>query len=326
MDSDKQKASPQSSDNNKPMSRLQVYRNLIVIGILNLFQYSATNPTNALITSTAGKTLGSITFFLNFFFTATFSLLSIPVLKSRVKEKEILWINNIALITFTIGNLYISYYTLIPASFFHGFAIANTFVTSLVYVKKLAAHYAEAYKLNSTTVISLFGGILLGLVRAGFFLGNATASVILTILQPERMHSDDFIGNDDNGTIFTIDDINGTKNYTNSDGQCHTNDDAIEFTVLTMYVLRGVIIIYSLLALLTTAFLDDFDKYQQNKCVLTVKEKITDVIKLLWPSIKSAAIMVVNKKMFLTIPLFITIGVTNGFMYASYAKASWLQL
>ena len=315
MDSDKQKASPHY---NKPMSRLQVYKNLIVIGILNLFQYSATNPTNALITSTAGKTLGSITFFLNFFFTATFSLLSIPVLKSRVKEKEILWTNNIALIIYSIGNLYISYYTLIPASFFHGFAIAMTFVTSLVYIKKLATHYAEVYKLNNTTVISLSGGILYGFLRGGFFLGNTTAAVILTILQP-----DDVIGDDNNGTNFT-DDINDTRNYTNSDEQCHTNDDAIEFTVLTMYVLRGVIIGYSFLALLTTAFLDDFDKYQQNKCVLTVKEKITDVIKLLWPSIKSATKTFANKKMFLTIPLFTTIGVTNGFMYASYAKASWL--
>ena len=140
MDSYEEKTFSQSSDANKTMSRLQVYKNLMLIGIMNLLQYSATIPTNALVMSTAGKTLGYTAYSLNYFFSAIFVLLSIPALNSQIKEKEILCINNVSLIIFTIGNLYISYYTLIPASFFHGLSTAMAFITSAVYVNKLAVH------------------------------------------------------------------------------------------------------------------------------------------------------------------------------------------
>ena len=331
MDYDEEKAIPQLSNSNKPMSKLQVYKNLLLIGLLNVLQYSATNSTNALITSTAGKTLGNIVYCLNYFFSAVFSLLSIAVLLSRIKEKEILWISNIALVVFTVANLHVSYYTLIPASFFHGFAVAMAFVTSLVYVNKLAVHYAETYKLDNDGTISLFGGMLFGFSLAGYLVGNGTTAGILTVLKSENHGDANSTGSDNLHANYTnVGDVNSTLysdiNYTNSDEDCQTNDGAIEFTVLTESVLRGAIIIYSILALLTTAFIDDFDKYHRIKLVITFREKITEVIGLLWPSIKSAAKVAIKKKMCLTFPLFLTIAVSNGFIFASYTKASWLWI
>ena len=138
------------------MSKLQIYKNLLH-GCRNTKSFpllSNYNPTNALVTSTAGKTLGNITYSLNYLFSTVFTLLSIPVLNSQIrKRKGVLWINNVALIIFTTGNLYTSYYTLIPASIFHRFVIAMACVALLV-VNKLAVYYAEVYTLNSKSVYS----------------------------------------------------------------------------------------------------------------------------------------------------------------------------
>ena len=328
MDYDEEKTTSQFSNSNKAMSKLQVYKNLFLIGLLNLFQYSATNSTNALITSTAGKTLGNIIYCLNYFFSAVFSLLSISVLNSRIREKEILWISNIALVIFTVANLHISYYTLIPASFFHGFAVAMAFVTSLVYVNKLAVHYAETYKLDNDSTISFFGGMLFSFSLAGYLVGNGTTAGILTLLKSENNGDANNTGSDNLHANYTNSgDVKGTlTNYTNSDEDCQTIDDAIEFTVLTESILRGAIIMYSILALLTTILIDNFDKHHRIKLLLTFREKITEVIGLLWPSIKSTAKAATKKKMCLTFPLFLTIAVSNGFIFASYTKASWLWI
>jgi len=312
-ENEEQASSQSASDSDKLMSRLQVYKNLVVVGMLSLFQYSATNPTNALVTSTAGKTLGNIAYSLNYLFSAVFILLSIPVLNSRIKEKEILWMNNVALIIFTIGNVYISYYTLIPASIFHGMSVAMACVTSLVYVNKLAVHYAEVYKLDSKSIISFFGGIYIAFALAGYLVGNSTAAGIISLLKSKDI-------DDINNTFYDTNLINSTMNFTGSDKECHTNDDAVELTFLAEIVLRGAIIAYSVLALLTTAFLDDFDKYYRIKYVLTLREKVNEVTQLLWPRLKSTAKVAMKKKMCLTSPLFVTIGVTNGFIIASYTK------
>lgn len=314
MDTDEQKT-PTSSDHGKTMTRLEVYKNLLVIGFINLFQYSVTNPTNALVTSTAGKTLGNVAYSLNYLLACLFTVLSIPILNSRVKEKETLYMNNVALVIFAICNLYISYYTLIPASFFHGMSVAMAYMVSLVYVNKLAVRYAEAYKLNTKSVISFFSGVMVGFSLVGYLVGNSTAAAILTLLKSEDNSDSDF-----NITSADDDASLNVTNATDSDKECRTNDEAIEFTDLTEGVLRGAIITYSILALLTTTFLDDFDKYDRIKYVLTVKEKVTSVIRLLWPSLRSIAEVAIKKNMLLTIPLFLMIGISNGFIFSSYTK------
>ena len=311
IDEEKTSSSSDGTIDGKAMSRVQVYKNLLVIGFMNMFQYSVVNPTNALVTSAAGKTLGNVAYSLNYLFSCVFTVLSILVLNSRVKEKEILYVNNIALVIFAICNWHISYYTLISASVFHGISVAMAYVVSLVYINKLAVHYAEEYKLNAKSVISFFSGIMVGFTLVGYLTGNGTAAIVLTFLK-----SGDDSDNDSNLTI------SDNVTNTNSDGDCQTNDDAVEFTVLTGSVLRGAIIAYSVLALLTTMFLDDFDKYHRIKLVLTLREKISEVIIILWPSIKYIAKVGINKKLCATYPLFLAIGISNGFIFSSYTKAS----
>ena len=319
MDTVEEKTSVNSSG--RAMSRLQVYKNLLVIGVMNMLQYSVTNPTNALVTSTAGKTLGNVAYSLNYLNACVFTVMSIPVLNSQVKEKEVLWINNVALVIFAICNWYISYFTLVPASFFHGLSVAMAYMVSLVYINKLAVHYAEEFKLSTKKVISLFSGIMVGFSLLGYVIGNGTASLVLTLLKSE----DDEDDTNSNLTSSNNGNLNltfVTKNYSSSDEGCQTNDDAIEFTVLTASILRGLIVGYSVLALLSTAFLDDFDKYHRIKLVLTQREKISEIVRLLWPSLKHIVKVGTKKKMYSTYPLFISVGISNGFIFSSYTKVS----
>ena len=308
MNINEEKISPTADETSdgKAMSRVQVYKNLLVIGLMNMFQYSVTNPTNALVTSAAGKTLGNVAYSLNYLFSCVFTVLSIPVLDSQVKEKETLYVNNIALVIFAMCNWHLSYYTLIPASVFHGVSVAMAYLVSLVYVNKLAVHYAKEYKLNTKGVISFFSGIMVGFSLVGYLTGNGTVALVLTFLK-----SEDDNGSESNSTV--------SDNMTDS-RDCQTNDDAVEFTVLTGNVLRGAIVAYSILALLTTMFLDDFDKYYQIKLILTLREKTTEVFRLLWPSIKHIAVVGIKRKLCATFPLFLAIGISNGFIFSSYTK------
>ena len=167
---------------------------------------------------------------------------------------------------------------------------------------------------------------MLAFSLVGYLLGNGTTSGILTLLKSESNNGPSANGNISDLNVNETDLINNAINYTNSDDDsdedCYTNDDAIEFTVLTESVLRGIIVTYSILALLTTLLLDNFDKYYRIKYVLTLQEKVLEVIKLLWPSIKSTFKVATKKKMFLSFPLFLTIAVANGFIFATYTKAS----
>jgi len=296
------------------MSKVTVYKNLLIIGLINLFQYSATNPTNSLVTSVAGKTPGNIVYSFNYLFSCLFTLLSIPILSSEMKEKRVLMVTTMSLVFYTACNWYISYYTLIPGSFFHGVAVSITCVTSLVYANKLGTRYAREQKLNETIIISYFNGIVTAFSTAGFITGNGTAALILTILKT-----------DENVGFVNETGINEKgRNFTYSDDGCHTNDDALEFSVAAENVLRGIIFIYSVLGFAVVFFMDNLNKNDRVSYVYYWEQCIVQVVKQLWPSVKSLAKLSITRHILLTIPLFITTGVANGFIFSSYTKVQCL--
>ena len=296
------------------MSKLTIYKNLVIVGLINLFQYSATNPTNSLVTSVAGKTLGNIVYSFNYFFSCLFTLLSIPILNSEMKEKQVLIVSTMSLVFYTACNWYISYYTLIPGSLFHGIAVSITCVTSLVYANKLATRYAREQKLNETSIISYFNGIVTAFSTAGFITGNGTAALVLTILKTDD--NDGYV----NGTGFN----ETRRNFTYSDGECRTNDDVLEFDIAAENVLRGIIFIYSVLGFAIVFFMDNLDKNDRVSYVFYWEQCLVQVMKQLWPSVKSLAKLAITRHILLTIPLFIATGVANGFIFSSYTKVQCL--
>ena len=166
-----------------------IYKNLTMIGLVSLLNYSAIGPTNTLMTSVAGRTLGNLTYGMSYFFTALFNFLSVPFLSSFSSRKKLVLFGVSCIIEFIACNWYTSYYTLIPGAVLFGIGVPVVWMTSLVYVKELAVYYAKNSAQKDTNIASYFTGILIAFFVIGYLVGNATTAGILTILKSDRINN-----------------------------------------------------------------------------------------------------------------------------------------
>jgi len=283
-----------------------VYKNLIMIGLVSLLDYSAIAPTNILMTSVAGRTLGNIVYGMSYFFTSLFTFLSVSLLNNIESRKKLLLFGVSCIIGYTACNWYTSYYSLIPGAVLFGIGVPIVWVTSLVYVRDLAVYSARNSKKKDTNFASYFTGVLIAFSMFGYLVGNGTAAGILTLLKPDNVNSND------------------TNNNLNSSEECQTNDDGLQFDSLTTNILRGVVLFYPILSLMIAiVFLDDLQIQQQRKAIgLNV---LSTVAKQVWLSGVSIKQSLLQKKMLLSCPLFFTSGLAIGFIYTSYAKVSYIS-
>ncbi|XP_065910448.1 UNC93-like protein isoform X2 [Dysidea avara] len=294
------------TSDHKACSKQVAYKNVTMIGLVSLLNYSAISPTITMMTSVAGKKLGSLSYGLNYVFTCLFSFLTISLLNNFSSRKKLLLFGVLCIIGFTACNWYTSYYTLIPGAVLFGFGVPVTWITSLVYVKEIAVYYARNSTQKDTNIASYFTGIVVAFSLVGYLVGNATIAGILTLLKSDDVNN--------NATT-----VNMGSNFTESSTQCYTNDDALEFNFVTTNVLRGVIVFYPLLALaIVVLFIDDLAK-QHSKVFLGLS-LITGAIKQIWLSAVSMTKLVTRKEMFLTCPIYFTTGISVGFMFARYTK------
>ena len=266
---------------------------------MQLLSYAAIIPTNNLLTTTAGKTLGNITFGFNYIFSCLFSFFTICILDKETSKKMVILLANACIVGFTACNWYVSYYTLIPGTILFGFGESTSWIISLIYVKKLSINYTKKYNLNEQHTTSLFTGIIMGLTVAGYILGNATTSGVLMLLKSNNI---------DNDTV--------SANFT-SIRECHTNDDKLEFSLITTNVLRGLIVFYSILSfIIVLLFLDDLEKRNLQLTSKFIK------IKNIWLNMISIAKLLAKIEMMMSIPLFVAIGASLAFVFGRYTKVS----
>jgi len=281
-------------------SKKVIRKNLIVIGVMNLLIYSALVPLTSLVSTVAGKTLGSITFGLNYFFTCSFSFISVSVMDDETSKRKAILLGDVCLVSFTFCNWYISYYTLIPGTVLFGFGLATSWISSLLYVNKIAAYHARNNNINEQNTSSYFVGIVLAFAMFGYIVGNATTAVVLTILRSDDSSSD--------------------NNMNDSSKECHTNDDMLEINFTAASVLKGLIVCYSLLALLVALFfLDNIDKEQNTNCG---PDLLLATIKQMKKSVISVTKLVVRREMLFSCPLFFASGISLGFVFSIYTKVS----
>ena len=110
----------------------------------------------------------------------------------------------------------------------------------------------------------------------------------------------------DNSTVLA----EGLSNFTESNvpgKECHTNDDKVELSLITMNMLRGLIVFYALLAFVTILFLDNLEK-SDNQVSSQPIIVIYTWVKNIWLNIIPNAKLITKKEMILSIPLFITSG------------------
>ena len=291
-------------------SKARVYKNLIVISLMLLLSYSSTNPTVTLVTSIAGKNLGNITFCLNSFFTCLFTFVSISVLRNGVSKKKVMIIGNTSLIGFAVCNWYVSYYTLIPGTVFFGFGVSVVMISALMYTSKIAVDHAKRWNLVDKNVASFFTGIVMASTGAGFLLGSVSTSSVLMLLEPKE----DYHNNTD-----SID-----QNFTSSDEECHTNDDKLEFNFVTVNVLRGLIVFYSILALAVLVFLDDIDGGLSQATGGTCgPQLLTNFVKHQWQDLVTMAKVVNKKETASSCLLCFVVGASVSFMFARFTKVNF---
>ena len=226
-----------------------VYKNLLIIGFAQLLSYAAIKSNQSSSDYHCWKNIRQHNFWFKTTCLAVYSASS-PFLYSINKQvKEIVILFGIACtVGFTACNWYVSYYTLIPGTLLFGIG-SSSWIITLTYTKKLSVNYSKGHNFNEQHITSLFTGIVIGLSVAGYVLGNATTSGILTLLKP----------NDNENDTVPANELN---NLTNDDNlkECHTNDNKLYLNFITMNTLRGLFVLYSLLGLIIVLFLDDLEK------------------------------------------------------------------
>ena len=289
-------------------SKKRVYKNLLIVGLMQLLSFTAISPTAALVTTTAGKTLGTITFSLNNIFSCLFSFLTISVMDKETNKKMVMLFGNVCIIGFTACNWYVSYYTLIPGTLLFGLGLSTIWLASMIYIKKLSVNYTKNYNLNEKHVTSLFTGIVMGFSLAGYTVGNVTTSGVLMLLKP----------NDSDNNTITVD-----KLTNHSDArECFTNDDELEFNFVMMNVLRGLIVFYSVLGFIVVLlFLDGLEK-RSPQVAFQPRLVMFKFIRSIWLNVVSIAKLLDKKELIMSCPLFIASGASLSFVYTIYTKVS----
>ena len=292
------------------VSRRAAYKNLLIVGIVQLLSYAAINPTVTLLTTTAGKTLGNVTFGLNYIFSCLFGFFTICMLDKDTSKKLVILFGNACLVGFMACNWYVSYYTLIPGTILFGVGLSASWITSLIYVRKLSINYTKNYKLNEQRNSSLFTGIVMGMSVGGYTLGNGTTSGVLMLLKDD---------NNDNVTASGEEVDNFTDH--NSIRECHTNDDKLEFSFITMNVLRGLIVFYSLLGFIIALFLDDLER-RSIQTSFQPRVMVFNFIKSIQLNVMPLLKLLIKKEMIMSVSLFATVGASVSFIFTTYTKVS----
>jgi len=295
----------------KANSKTTVYKNVIIVGLALLLSYSSTSPTVSLVTSIAGRSLGNITFCLNYIFACLFTFVSIFVLDNETSKRKVIIIGLLCLVGFTLCNWYVSYYTLIPGTLLFGVGVSATWIASLMYTSKIAVNYAKSHNLNAKGVAGFFTGIIVALASVGHLLGSATTAGVLTLLKSNDNHYNDTL-------------IIQNDNFTHSGEECHTNDDKLEFNFITVNTLRGLIVFYAILALITVmVFLDDIDN-QTTQTVNTRPQLLSNFVKNQWQNIAAMGKLFVKKEMILSCALFFATGAGESFILTRFTKVNFI--
>ena len=290
-------------------SKKTVYKNLLIVGFMQLLSFGAISPTSSLMTSTAGRTLGNITFALNHIFSCLFSFFTISLLDKETSTKLVILLGNAFIVGFTACNWHISYYTLIPGTVLFGIGLSTSWIASMMYAKKLSVNYTAKYNLNEQHTTSLFTGIILGFSVAGYTLGNATTSGVLMLLKPHDSKND------------TAKELNGSAHHDNK--HCYTNDKQLEFDFITMNVLRGLIVFYSLLGfIIVLVFLDNLER-KGLQIASNIRSVTFNFIRNIWLNAVAVAKILATKELIMSCPLFITSGASLSFVYTIYTKVSF---
>ncbi|KAL4235140.1 Ion channel regulatory protein UNC-93 [Mactra antiquata] len=181
------------------ISKVGIIRNLLVISISFMFEFSAFNSFSSLQSSlNKEEGLGTTGQAVIYAAMVLSSLLLTPVTMSRVTEKWVIVVSMFTYLTYVATGFYPSWYTVIPASVIIGTGAAHLWLALQSYITELAKHYSLLTNTEHQDRLNLFLGIFYGFTYTNNIWGNLISSFV-------------FQNNDSNTTIVIEEVICGPK-------------------------------------------------------------------------------------------------------------------
>ncbi|KAL4235137.1 Protein unc-93 A [Mactra antiquata] len=161
------------------MSKVGVYRNLIVISVAFMLGFSAYNSFSSLQSSlNKDDGLGTTGLAISYAMMLLSSLLVTPVTMSRFTPKWIMVVSLITLLIYVATGFYPSWYTVIPASIIVGIGLSHLWLASQAYITDIAKHYALMTNTKPQDKLNFFLGIFYAFTYSCNIWGNLASSFV----------------------------------------------------------------------------------------------------------------------------------------------------
>ena len=215
-------------------SKAKAYKNLLGVSISFMIIFSVYLGVASLqssVNESGGIGLASLTI-VNFLF--TFSSFYTSAVIRLFGTKYTLIVGCIGMSMYTVGNYYLSWYTLIPAAVCVGITLGPLWASLNVHVTSVAIQYASASGQKQPHVVALFLGIYTGIFKMAYIPGNIISSVIL------------LNGREENTSFIDT-----------SLGDVCNNTEAANLDRLYLYILLSVYVIFDIVGIvLLISFVD----------------------------------------------------------------------
>lgn len=319
-----------SSDNQHDCNRREIsqnkshyWKNLIVMCasfMLIFTSFQSLQNLQSTINENAGVGVVSLAVH---YTTAVFTSLLAPVVVYKIGCKWSILTGFFCQVTFTLCNMYPTFFTLIPSSILVGCSASFLWTAQGTYITKLAIDYGSITDTPKIQTINRFNGIFFMFIQTCQIWGNLFSSIVL--------HQ----GNHSHITNTSLDvstcgyhfcDVESNKNHSHnltsnySDFfktflQQESEKDQIQSTdhpsKTLVYILIGIYFFCDLLGIILTLFFMDkrtvFEANQQR----SLKERITCTSRLHG-----------NVLVLLLLPLFLYNGVSQAFLFGDYTEVS----
>ena len=272
-------------------------KNLIVLSFCFLLVFSAFFSLRNLQTSINRKdSLGLVSLAcMNAAFAAGCILANSIV--QKVRPKRVIAVMLIGNSLYVASNFYPIFFTLIPATLFLGFTMANLLVAQSTYLTSIAVSYASAANKRPDHIISAFNGYFLFMMYLAHFVGNLLSSAVFHVFSCANSTE---IMNKRNESHFGSCSLILSSEKQNFDISIDENVIVVLLSIFMVITLQAHIII--------TIYLDKLDVIFY-KSKLGLKNQICEIWNLH-----------LDPKMKFMLPLMAYLGFQEAFIYADFTN------
>ncbi|OWK61276.1 Protein unc-93 A [Lonchura striata] len=224
-----------------------------------------------------------------------------PIIIKMLGCKWTIAVSMCCYITYSLGNFYASWYTLIPTSVILGLGGAPLWSAKCTYLTIAGTSYAEKAEKNAKDIINQYFGIFFLVFQTSGIWGNLISSLILS-----QSSNQGEISEEDLECCGAYDCLTDANNSTGSERP----SDSLIYTLVGVYTASGVLAV-----LLVIIFLDQIKSDQTE----TEKEKLE--ASSFWSTFLATFRHLKDKRQCLLIPLTMYSGFEQAFLAGDYSKS-----